>query len=88
MTLVTSAAGPSGGSPGLDKSVQPSVRKALQVRRAFVVRRRELISDLSVREEKEEATRRTEANRREKDEAATRVVEEMRRKQEGMLRRN
>ena len=132
----TSASSPSPGSPGLDKSVQPSAhdlvrtrlssvatclhnallaisppspeqtaaenqeklvqlvaaanaeRKALQVRRAIVARRRELISELSVRKEKEEASRRAEASRREKDEAARRAMEDMRRKQEEMLRRN
>lgn len=49
-------------------------RKALQVRRAIVARRRELISELSVRKEKEEASRRAEASRREKDEAARRAL--------------
>ncbi|KAL5500955.1 TIF32 [Sanghuangporus vaninii] len=63
-------------------------RKALQVRRAIVARRRELISELSVRKEKEEVSRRAEASRREKDEAARRALEDMRKKQEEMLRRN
>lgn len=63
-------------------------RKALQVRRAIVARRRELISELSVRKEKEEVSRRAEASRREKDEAARRAMEEMRRKAEERMRKD
>ena len=63
-------------------------RKALQLRRSIVARRRELISELSVRKEKEEASRRAEASRREKDEAARRALEDMRRKQEERIRRD
>lgn len=62
-------------------------RKALQVRRAIVARRRELLSELSVRKEKEEASRRAEASRREKDEARKREVEEVRRKAEERIKR-
>lgn len=61
-------------------------RKALQVRRAIVARW-ELISELSVRKEKEEASRRAEASRREKDEAARRVME-VRRKMEECIRKD
>jgi translation initiation factor 3 subunit A len=55
-------------------------RKALQLRRALVARRRELLSELSVRKEKEEASRRAETNRREKDEEARRQKEDARRR--------
>ena len=63
-------------------------RKALQVRRAIIARRRELISELSVRKEKEEVSRRAEASRREKDEAARRAVEEMRKRAEERMRKD
>ena len=43
-------------------------RKALQLRRAIVARRRELIGELTARREKEEVSRRAEQSRREKEE--------------------
>jgi translation initiation factor 3 subunit A len=57
-------------------------RKALQLRRALVARRRELLSELSVRKEKEESSRRAEHSRREKEEEARRMKEELRRKEQ------
>ncbi|KAF7971865.1 hypothetical protein HWV62_19817, partial [Athelia sp. TMB] len=56
-------------------------RKALQVRRALVARRRELLSELSVRKEKEEASRRAETSRREKDEELRRQKEDARKRE-------
>lgn len=56
-------------------------RKALQLRRALVARRRELLSELSARKEKEESSRRAELNRKEKEAEAIRVKEEMKRKE-------
>lgn len=63
-------------------TVVESERKALQVRRALVARRRELLSELSVRKEKEETSRRAEISRREKEEDGRRLKEEMRRKEQ------
>ncbi|TFK38522.1 hypothetical protein BDQ12DRAFT_683788 [Crucibulum laeve] len=59
-----------------------SERKALQLRRAIVARRRELLSELSVRKEKEESSRRAEINRREKEEESKRIREELKRKEQ------
>ncbi|GBE85638.1 Eukaryotic translation initiation factor 3 subunit A [Sparassis crispa] len=56
-------------------------RKALQLRRALVARRRELLSELSVRKEKEEASRRAEVSRREKEEETRKALEDVRRKE-------
>jgi translation initiation factor 3 subunit A len=56
-------------------------RKALQLRRALVARRRELLAELSARKEKEEASRRAEASRREKEDEERRVREEGRRRE-------
>ncbi|KAJ7186707.1 hypothetical protein C8R46DRAFT_278235 [Mycena filopes] len=56
-------------------------RKALQLRRALVARRRELLSELSVRKEKEEALKRAEASRREKEEDARRAKEDARKRE-------
>jgi translation initiation factor 3 subunit A len=56
-------------------------RKAVQVRRAIVARRRELLSELSVRKEKEEASRKAEQTRREREEESKRAVEEIRRRE-------
>ncbi|EIW52939.1 uncharacterized protein TRAVEDRAFT_175066 [Trametes versicolor FP-101664 SS1] len=56
-------------------------RKALQVRRALVARRRELLSELSVRKEKEEASRRAEILRRQQEEEARRAAQELRNKE-------
>lgn len=56
-------------------------RKALQLRRALVARRRELLSELSVRKEKEEASRRAETSRREKDEEARRQRDDARKRE-------
>ncbi|KAF8146234.1 hypothetical protein K438DRAFT_1735013 [Mycena galopus ATCC 62051] len=55
-------------------------RKALQLRRALVARRRELLAELAVRKEKEDAVRRAEAAKREKEEAERRAREEGRRR--------
>lgn len=63
-------------------AVVESERKALQLRRALVARRRELLSELSVRKEKEETSRRAEINRREKEEETKRAREEMKRKEQ------
>ena len=49
-----------------------SERKALQLKRAIVARRRELLSELSVRKEKEESSRRAELSRMVKEEEARR----------------
>lgn len=59
-----------------------SERKALQLRRALVARRRELLSELSVRKEKEESSRQAERSRREKEEESKRAKEELRRKEQ------
>ncbi|TFK22493.1 hypothetical protein FA15DRAFT_622403 [Coprinopsis marcescibilis] len=56
-------------------------RKALQLRRALVARRRELLSELSVRKEKEESSKRAEANRKAAEEEAKRVKEELRKRE-------
>ncbi|KAJ6589251.1 hypothetical protein B0H19DRAFT_1103395 [Mycena capillaripes] len=64
----------------LAASVQKE-RKALQLRRALVARRRELLSELSARKEKEETARRAEVSRREKEEDAKRAKEEARRRE-------
>ena len=58
-----------------------SERKALQLRRALVARRRELLSELSVRKEKEESSRRAELTRREKEEDERRMREDLKRKE-------
>ena len=58
-----------------------SERKALQLRRALVARRRELLSELSVRKEKEESSRRAELSRKEKEEDERRMREDLRRKE-------
>lgn len=57
-------------------------RKALQLRRALVARRRELLSELTARKEKEESSRRAEHSRREKEEELRRAKEEMKRKEQ------
>ncbi|KAJ7655831.1 translation initiation factor eIF3a [Mycena polygramma] len=56
-------------------------RKALHLRRALVARRRELLSELHVRKEKEDALRRAESARREKEEDARRAKEDARRRE-------
>ncbi|KAH6905115.1 translation initiation factor eIF3a [Coprinopsis sp. MPI-PUGE-AT-0042] len=56
-------------------------RKALQIRRALVARRRELLSELSVRKEKEESSRRAELNRKEREEEQKRIKEEQKRRE-------
>lgn len=63
-------------------------RNALQVRRALVARRRELLSELSARKEKEEASRRAELSRRERDEEARKAIEEAKRKEAERQRRD
>ncbi|KAI0698023.1 hypothetical protein BC835DRAFT_1336515 [Cytidiella melzeri] len=62
-------------------SAAQAERKALQLRRAIVARRRELLAELSARKEKEEASRRAEASRKERDEEARRALEEVRKKE-------
>ncbi|KAA1473327.1 hypothetical protein DENSPDRAFT_872737 [Dentipellis sp. KUC8613] len=56
-------------------------RKALQLRRAIVARRRELLSELSVRKEKEEASRRAELHRREREQEQHKALEDVRRRE-------
>lgn len=63
-------------------------RNALQVRRALVARRRELLSELSVRKEKEEASRRAELSRRERDEEARKALEEQKRRESERQKRD
>ncbi|KAH9840561.1 uncharacterized protein C8Q71DRAFT_794742 [Rhodofomes roseus] len=62
-------------------------RKALQLRRAIVARRRELLSELSVRKEKEEASRRAELSRLEKEKESRKAVEDLRKKEVERARR-
>ena len=62
-------------------------RKALQIRRALVARRRELLSELSVRKEKEEASRRAEIVRRQQEEEARKAAQELRNKELERARR-
>ncbi|KAK7018490.1 eukaryotic translation initiation factor 3 subunit A [Favolaschia claudopus] len=61
-------------------------RKALQLRRALVARRRELLSELTVRKEKEEAIRRAEMTRRNQEEEAKRIKEMQRQKDQEKIR--
>ncbi|EPQ53116.1 hypothetical protein GLOTRDRAFT_107210 [Gloeophyllum trabeum ATCC 11539] len=56
-------------------------REALRIRRALVTRRRELLSELSARKEKEEASRRATISRREKEEEAKRAMMDVRRRE-------
>lgn len=56
-------------------------RKALQLRRSIVARRRELAIELAARKEKEEASRRAELSRKEKDEGERRRAEEARKRE-------
>lgn len=53
-------------------------RKALQLRRSIVARRRELLSELSVRKEREEASKRAELIRIRKEDEKRRIAEEAR----------
>ncbi|KAI0776959.1 hypothetical protein BD413DRAFT_469084 [Trametes elegans] len=62
-------------------------REALRIRRALVARRRELLSELSVRKEKEEASRRAELLRRQQEEEARRAAQELRNKELERARR-
>lgn len=62
-------------------------RKALQVRRATVARRRELLSELSVRKEKEEASRRAELSRIEKEKESRKAIEDLRKREVERARR-
>ncbi|KAF8874251.1 hypothetical protein CPB84DRAFT_1817913 [Gymnopilus junonius] len=64
-----------------------SERKALSLRRALVARRRELLSELSVRKEKEESSRRAESSRKEKEDEARRARDELRRKEQERTRK-
>lgn len=64
-----------------------SERKALQLRRALVARRRELLSELSVRKEKEEISRRAELSRKEKEEEAKKANDELRRRKQEQARK-
>ena len=56
-------------------------REALQLRRALVARRRELLSELTVRKEKEESSKRAEITRRQREEEDKRQKEEARKKE-------
>lgn len=56
-------------------------RKAVHVRQLIIARRRELLSELSVRREREEASRKAEQLRREKEEESRRAIEDVRRRQ-------
>ncbi|KAF8261433.1 hypothetical protein EI94DRAFT_1667128 [Lactarius quietus] len=56
-------------------------RKALQLRRAIVARRRELLSELAARKEKEEQSRRSEESRLAKFDETRRAVEDARRRE-------
>jgi translation initiation factor 3 subunit A len=56
-------------------------RKALQLRRAIVARRRELLSELAARKEKEEQSRRSEESRQVKYDEARRALEDARRRE-------
>jgi translation initiation factor 3 subunit A len=62
-------------------------RKSLLIKRAIVAKRRELLSELSAKKEKEDVTRRAEINRREKEEESRRLREEMRKKELERARR-
>jgi translation initiation factor 3 subunit A len=64
-----------------------SERKALQLRRSLVARRRELLSELSVRKEKEEVSRRAELSRKEKEEETKKANEELRRRKQEQARK-
>jgi translation initiation factor 3 subunit A len=56
-------------------------RKALQLRRAIVARRRELLSELAARKEKEEQSRRSEESRLAKFDETKRALEDARRRE-------
>ncbi|KAI0247527.1 hypothetical protein BJV78DRAFT_1285448 [Lactifluus subvellereus] len=56
-------------------------RKALQLRRAIVARRRELLSELAARKEKEEQSRRSEESRQVKVDESRRALEDARRRE-------
>ncbi len=62
-------------------------RKAIQIRRALVARRRELLSELTVRKEKEESSRRAELLRRHQEEEARKAAQELRTKEIERARR-
>ena len=57
-------------------------RKALLHRRALIARRRELLSELNVKKEKEETTRLAEMTKKSKEDQARRLKEELRRKEQ------
>lgn len=63
-------------------------RHALQIRRNLVARRRELLSELSVRKEKEEASRRAELSRRERDEELRKTQEEQKKREQERQKRD
>ncbi|PIL32545.1 transporter [Ganoderma sinense ZZ0214-1] len=68
-------------------SAAQAERKALQIRRALVARRRELVSELSVRKEKEEASRRAEMMRKHQEDEARRAAQDLRNKELERARR-
>ena len=70
-----------------DSEVTDAERKALQIRRALVARRRELLSELSVRKEKEEASRRAEFFRKHQEEEARKAAQDLRNKEVERARR-
>ena len=61
--------------------------KALQIRCALVARRRELLSELSVRKEEEQASRRAEFLRKQQEEEARKAAQELRNKELDRARR-
>ncbi|KIJ45509.1 hypothetical protein M422DRAFT_29646 [Sphaerobolus stellatus SS14] len=62
-------------------SAAQAERRAIQIRQSIVARRRELLSELSVRKEKEEAIIRAEQARRDKEAQAKRAVEELKQRE-------
>ncbi|KDQ07801.1 hypothetical protein BOTBODRAFT_38482 [Botryobasidium botryosum FD-172 SS1] len=62
-------------------------RKRLSVRRALASRRVELLSELTVRKEKEELSKRAEASRKEKEEETKRAAEALKRREAERVRR-
>ncbi|TFK98339.1 hypothetical protein BDV98DRAFT_651164 [Pterulicium gracile] len=62
-------------------------RKSLLIKRAIVAKRRELLSELSAKKEKEDVTRRAEISRREKEEESKRLRDDARRREMERARR-
>ena len=68
-------------------SAAEAERKALQIRRALVARRRELLPELSVRKEEEQASRRAEFLRKQQEEETRKAAQELRNKELERARR-